>query len=113
MVRIERARDKLADLQSKRAELTAVCGAVGQRMYEFVISNNGPGKARDIKVMLDGKPLHEHPVMANQPEKPDRMSAGSVLKYPFCPSMDNPAPDTVRIEWNDDSGEAGVYESDL
>ena len=84
-----------------------------QYQYELLILNDGDGDARNVKLWLDGVPAAEQPAGEDVPSEKERLGAHGSLKFAFLPDLSTPLPRAIRIEWEDASGEKGLYESDL
>lgn len=110
---IEEERDRLAGRQAAKARLTAALNRSGRHTFDLVITNLGPGVARNILVKLDGKRPSEHPAARVSGEDKSKLAPDAAMKFAMLPSLGSPLPVTVRVEWEDDSGEDGLYESGL
>jgi hypothetical protein len=113
LVEIEERRDRLATMQAVKASLTASFYEDDANTYLLTIRNDGDGAAKNIHIWLDGRPASEQPAGQDVQSENDRLSPQGALKFSFCGDYESPLPKTIRIEWDDDSGENGLYESDL
>jgi hypothetical protein len=112
LIEIEEGRDRLASKQAAKAKITSMLNRQGSS-YRLTIFNEANGEAREIRVTLDGIGIVGNPaVLRGQAEK-RRLGPRSSFYYNLVVSQSFPKPKTIRIEWQDDSGEAGLYESDL
>ncbi len=78
--------------------------------YRLVITNEGLGSARLVRVHLDGRPLSAHPMTAGQGEVSE-LGPGANADYLLMVTMGSPDVITVAVEWDDDSGEPGMWRS--
>ncbi|MHB1570963.1 MAG: hypothetical protein ACYC0H_17415 [Solirubrobacteraceae bacterium] len=113
LVQIEEERDKREAKQASKARLTATMYEKRQYQYELLIHNEGDADARNVKLWLDGEPAAEQPAGDDVPSEKERLGAHGSLKFAFLPDLSTPLPRMIRIEWEDASGEKGLYESDL
>jgi hypothetical protein len=113
LVEIEEERDRRETKQASKARLTAAMYEKRKYQYELLIQNEGEGDARNVRLWLDGEPAAEQPAGDDVPSEKERLGAHGSLKLAFLPNLGTPLPRTIRIEWEDDSGEKGLYESDL
>lgn len=124
MVEIEEARDVTAGRQASKAVLVTnwearylepttttphLCG------HLLTVTNQGGGPARRILVVVDGEDVTSD---AKSPLDADgrvsRLDAGAIFKIYFSLRGHFGEPrHRVRVEWEDGSGEPGLYESDL
>lgn len=77
------------------------------------IENLGQSEAREIDVALDNGPATAHPTMLRRTEEIRHVGPQSSFRYTLAPDNATPLPKNVVIEWSDDSGERGRYESTL
>lgn len=105
IVTIEEAReaDRLADEQ--KALVVATTYLMGKNLASWGVSlvNNGRAEARDVQVVLDGKPIADWP--NNNPHPPTVLGPTGSFEYLLePPAFNQPYPTVVEITWTDDSG---------
>jgi hypothetical protein len=112
LVALESARERGWLRETRRARLVAqVVSRRGQ--WRLVIRNEGSGAARDIRVRLEGRSFAKHDwIPRNQDEVTDLGPAGEAA-YIMAPHMGSPRTAAVEISWADDSGQPGVWTSQL
>jgi hypothetical protein len=115
IIEIEEARDRDARRRDAKASVIAEGSYVGVkgRTYQLALINRGPAEATKLRVTVDGFPAHGHPSVAEPVEDVTRLGVAARCLFQFVPSLEADRPRKVRIEWEDDSGEPGVYESML
>jgi len=116
VVKMEETREKDRIVEQKKASLTArIVREPGSRKMRdlLVIENLGPGEARNISAMLDGKPLLEHPAILQKERKLDKIGPRSEVRYLLVITMQTRPPFGIEITWEDDSGEPGKYSTTL
>jgi hypothetical protein len=112
LIEIEEERDKREIKQASKARLTGTMYRMADH-DEITIRNYGEVEARNIKVWLDDKPAAEHPAGENVQSERERISAQASLTFLFYPDSEALSPGKICIEWEDNSGEKGLFESDL
>ena len=112
LIAIEEGRDRKADKAEAKARIVAGIVNPARHTYHLVIQNDGMGQARDIRITLDGREMLSHPAVPRQ-ELKTSLGPMSSVKYMLSPSLGTPNPSSIRIEWCDDSGDAGLFESHL
>jgi hypothetical protein len=113
MVEIEENRDRAAHRQAAKAKLVASREKISTATYRLTVQNDGTGTAREISIALDGTPISGHGSIIDGNSGITTLSPGGSLNYTLIPTLDNPFPNTIRVEWRDDSGEPGLCESGL
>jgi hypothetical protein len=93
-----------ADLvaQSERSDKTAF----------LVITNRGPAEAQEISVLINGKPLKEFRAFVDDQEI-RRVGPYSSFHYRMVFTSNMDMSFEVTINWSDDSGEQGIYQTTL
>ena len=81
--------------------------------FTLVIENNGETEARNIKTMIDGKPLLEHPVIPQNEKEITQIGPHSFIRYNMAVTMGQAGPYDIEINWEDDSKELGFYSTIL
>jgi len=122
LVDIEEVREKDRLAEKNKANLTAKIikealprsGSIKiDTNYYLQIENKGSSEARDVKVVLDGKPLLEHPTILKNIEEITQVGPNTDFRYLLVLSMQGRPPSNIEIEWEDDSGEPGNYSTTL
>jgi hypothetical protein len=113
MVEIEENRDKETRRQAAKAKLVANREKTSGATFRLTVRNDGEGTARDISIMLDGTPISSHPAASKTDALVSTLNPGGSTWCILVPTLGKPFPKTIRIEWQDDSGEPGLYESGL
>ena len=83
------------------------------KRFTLVIENNGDAAARNLKTMIDGKPLLEHPVIPQDTKEIDRVGPRSFIRYTMAVTMGQAGPYEIEINWDDDSKKPGFYSTIL
>ena len=83
------------------------------KRFTLDIKNNGESEARNIKTMIDDKPLIEHPVIPQNIKEITLVGPHSFIRYSMAVTMGNTGPFDIKISWEDDSGEPGFYRTIL
>lgn len=113
-VEIEEAREKDRLKEMRKADLMARLAKDGRDL--LIIENKGSAEAREISIKLNGRSLSEFPVfMRNQPEI-RRVGPYSSFHYQmaFCGGLEQMVyTPEITINWTDDSGEPGAYQTTL
>jgi len=82
--------------------------------YRLRIENKSAIEARDITVLLDGKPILEHPAVPQGIGGEIRqVGPWSYFQYVLAISFQTHPPFEVNITWTDDSGEPGSYRTTI
>lgn len=110
LVAIEETRESDRQLDSRKARLTAFVArdAIGNR-HVLRIENSGSAEARDVKVLLDGVPVFEHPAVLRLGDEKAIVGPNSHVHYGFILTSGTLPPAEVVLSWTDDSGEEGHY----
>ena len=118
LIEIEEQRDQRTDLENTRAQLRAKFLAKpkrGSRTDNFLIVENvGDGHARNVRVLLDDKPLTEHSVIGRGTQ--EKTSIGpkpSEHRYRLVLTNTTQRPTRISIDWVSENGEEGHFESEL
>jgi hypothetical protein len=126
-LRIEEARERDRVTLSRRAVLVASImtedrDAVGtaarmgvgiMRWNYLVVENPGDAEAREIEVVLDGKPFRNHPVAPKDHQDVRRVGEKSFFRYRLQIRHETKPPFDLELTWQDDSGEPGRYRTTL
>ncbi len=112
LLALESARERGRLRETRRARLVAqVVGGGGQ--WRLVIRNEGSGAARDIRFRLDGRPFAEHDWIPRNQDEVTELGPGGEAAYIIAPHMGSPGTAVAEIHWTDDSGQPGVWTSQL
>lgn len=111
MVEIEEARDREATRQAGKASVVAEMGRYNRTSHELAIQNIGAGTARNLRLELNGEPASR--CIQGAQDTIDRLRPNEAVKFRFALTFSSPIPQTIKIQWEDDSGEEGLYESSL
>ncbi len=99
--------------ERSRAQLSAVLIPRSQGGPALVVRNAGPAAARDLTVMVDGRPLGQHGCFHRPP--PDEGMLGAPGERGFRLINGDNLPDLFHVEvrWADDSGPGRRWASNL
>jgi hypothetical protein len=105
-----RERDRLAE--GSRADVTArmVRSSQSGRLYVF---NVGPTPARNIRVILDGKPISQHPYIHQGQELIGVLGPGAQKEFIVVTWDGMPTHFHCQVSWENLHGEPGAWESEL
>jgi hypothetical protein len=81
--------------------------------YWLVVRNEGLVTARNIRVLLDGKSVLEHPLVPRGEDEVKTLGPGAESRYILAVTMGGPSVLDARIDWEDDSGQSRQWESQL
>lgn len=118
LLAIEEIRERDRVIHGKRARLTGTTRKDEHARFILEISNNGEAEAQNVSVVLDGLPLHEHPVIPKQrlPNPPSdgfTLGPASHVRYILGPTQQTRGPFTLLLRWADESGQPGDYKTTL
>ena len=78
------------------------------------VKNVGNGEARNIKVLLDGQPIEQHPCwVSNQPNRIEILSGHGYADYMISITSSKPFPSMAEVHWNDDIDDNRISRSSL
>ena len=102
--KIESARQRDAQRAGLRCVFERITTS-GHFQFSFVLCNDGPAAASEIKVELDGKAISEHEGLVVDPEVPSELASGE--KFPCCQlaRLGDRNGHTGKLRWKDGSGE--------
>ncbi len=120
LVNLETAREQDRQRLAQSAEVSALIDR-GERpfmngtvkRYWLVIRNDGRALARNVRVLLDGKPFIEHALVPDGEEEIMTIGSGIEHRYNLAVSQKSERVAHVLIQWDDDSGEPRRWESKL
>ncbi|MCH9034329.1 MAG: hypothetical protein IID42_07475 [Planctomycetes bacterium] len=81
--------------------------------FYLEIENLGQSPAHDIDVSLDDGPVLKHPTMLQKTEEVRQVGPHSSFRYMLAPHSSARLPQSIKIAWEDDSGEPSHYETTL
>lgn len=114
LVAIEEQRESERRAQAQRAVLRPALCKTGSADCRLYLSNAGPVEARNVKVLLNGKPLNEHPAALPNDTLPALIGPESQVSCPMVFAIGTPLPPfEIEITWEDDSGHPGLYKGML
>jgi hypothetical protein len=95
-------------------EKEGIAGRDGTAQYQYwlLIHNKGLAEARDVKVLLDGKPLPQHPGIPDNIKEVTQVGPDIAIPYRLTVSPGQQQARTLyaRITWADDAGKPGLWE---
>lgn len=127
MVEIEEARDRAVERQSAKAHVMARLernerqiafpgsNPVNRMSVVLYVENRGPSPARDVRIVVNGADVTaEAKTACDESGRIQVLHPGALAVIQYGDVLWGfTMPKRARIEWTDDSGEAGTYESDL
>jgi hypothetical protein len=113
LLTLESARERDRLLDARRAQLRAEITHAGLD-YRLVVRNVGNAEARAVRVYVDDRPLSDHAIIVlSQDEEVSIFGPGVDVRYIMRIAIGSSRRYDVRIEWEDDSGEPGLWRSQL
>lgn len=110
LLEIEEAREQDREIVGNQALLRARLNR-RRRPTRLFIKNRGRAQARNVEVLVDHQSVVSHPaVKSNQTE---RRTIGQKAEVVYHLKRKENRPKRIHITWVDDSGEPGLFESDL
>lgn len=113
LLAIEEQREANRMAHSRGAALQPEIRPTNRRDYRLYICNRGQAEARNVKILMDGKPLLDHPVVPKGETLPDLIGPGAEISCCLAISFESPPPFEINITWEDNSGEQGFYRTKL
>jgi hypothetical protein len=110
-VEIEEAREKDRLKERHKADLVARLVRDGRDL--LIIENKGPAEAREISILLNGRSLSEFPAFVGGQSEIHRVGAYSSFHYLMAFYAGVELTPEITINWIDDSGEPGIYQTTL
>jgi hypothetical protein len=111
-VEIEEIREKDRIKAMRKADLVARL-VDDDRWDLLVIENKGSAEAREIVILINGRPLSEYEGFVDSHSEIRRVGPYSSFHYPMVLTMSMNPSFELTITWVDDSGETGLYQSTL
>ncbi len=112
LARIEEQREADRLTRALQAALRAKLLPDRNGSHRLCVSNRGQSEARDIRIIVDGRPLGEHLAFHSGMRIPEVMEPGSEISCHVATFDSNP-PFEIEILWEDDSGVPGRYRATL
>ncbi len=117
LVALETAREKDRLRASRSAQVTASIVREHVRAsrtdYWLRIANEGRAAAGNIRVLLDEKPALEHELTLSGEDEITTLGPGADARYHLAVTMGSPRVVLVRVSWDDESGDPGLWISQL
>ena len=117
VVGIEEGREQRQLEDQSKADLIARIvteGEGGSKTYLLEIRNDGEADARQVEVIMDGKPLNQHPAFFKSQEIIRKVPRKSTIRYPLILRLGTSPPFDISVRWADDfSDSRGPFEGTL
>ncbi|HOD82971.1 MAG TPA: hypothetical protein PKG77_16245 [Phycisphaerae bacterium] len=113
LTQIEQSREHAKLIQSLRATIRAVLRKTDRGSWRLFVLNTGQGTARNVTLMLDGKPLLEHDAVPRGEQEARTIGPDSDVSYCMAISSGCHPPFELEATWDDDSGQQGTYGTTL
>jgi hypothetical protein len=110
MTKIEEGREKDRIRQMNKAYVKAYLSRADDRLY---FENYSDNPAKDLEVYVNGVDFMNSPVRVQNEDKKTRIGPKSEISYFFPITGGNTGPWEIKITWNDESGEKGIWEGQL
>jgi len=112
MLALETAREQDRRREAESAQVTASIERWG-REHRLRIQNSGSVTARNVRVLMDGKPLREYELILQGEDEISVLGPGVDATYILAVAQQSPGVVLVRIEWSDDSADNRIWKSQL
>ena len=112
-IRIDRKQEKNRIRETRTAKVVARVEEYRPNSYRMVLKKEGPAAAHDLTIMFDNQPVTKHRMFLQNVKVATMIGSGAQLSYPINFSHDTPDSVSVRIDWKDDSGRPGKWETVL
>jgi len=103
IVEIEKQREKERQQSLLQAKLQAQLRKTDRGFYRLYLINSGMSEARNIRVKLDGKELHDHDAYIQGENMPTRVGPGSEISCLLAISSDCSPTFEIDVQWEDES----------
>ena len=113
LVKIEEAKEYERKKATSKAKLQAAIVDYGQRNYRLVIENTGDCEARNVQLKMDDEPFDEHQAAVSGDSTISHIGPYSQATRLLALKMGCAPPFECEISWEDDSNEAGHYQTTL
>lgn len=113
ILEIEEQRERDKRLSASRASLRPELRKTASGSHRLYLVNSGMAAARNVRVMLDGQPLSEHPAAVQGNEMPTRVEPNSEVSCLLAFTFACSPPFDIEVRWEDDSGTDRLYTGTL
>ena len=113
LLTLEHSRERERKSSQVQASLVADLLPSHNHSYRLRVRNDGPGQARAVRVLVDGKTLAESPRVMTRGTPVDTLGPGADVKYSVMAEMGVDPVMRVRLEWVDDTSDSRIWESQL
>lgn len=122
LVELETARERDRLMDARRAYVVASIDREKRQFpthrspttgYFLRLSNEGKAAARDIRLLLDGGPIHQHSLIPRNEEEFTTLGPGASNRYHLLVMLGSHRIIHVELTWTDESGEPGRWTSQL
>ena len=113
LLEIEESREHERKKATSKAQLQAGIVNYGQHNYRLVIENTGDCESRNVELKMDGKPFDEHQAAVKGDGKINHIGPHSHATKLLGLTLKCAPPFDFEASWEDDSGEAGHYQTTL
>lgn len=112
LLKIEEERQEAEQRDSQSAKLRAYIEKTGRHDYRLIVENHGAGTARQVRTVIDDVPVSEHEAIIDGSDEIRSIGPQSDIGFIASLTMGGKNPPwNVRLQWRDDSGRQGAYES--
>ena len=114
LLKIEEEREQERKLSASKARLTAELRKK-ENYWAVYIINSGDAEARNVEVMLNGKPAAEHPGTFRGVPIPTLIGPEASISFPLIWGLNTEwgPPFEIEIRWDDDAGTGHTYRTVL
>jgi hypothetical protein len=112
LLRLEQAREQYRAREAEAASVTAGVEASGEETW-LVVRNRGLGSADEVRVLVDGVPIHQHEIVFCRAEQVTQLGPGAEVRYPLAITFGTNHLVDVQITWSDATGGARRWQSQL
>ena len=113
LLAVEELRDKERKMTASKAQLRAKIDRSNKMSEKLLIENIGNSEARNINIIMDGKPFDEHKAAVSGDGQINYIGAHSQATRLLAMTFACAPPFELEISWEDDSGEPGRYKTTL
>lgn len=113
LLSLESRREHDRITERSRAMMRASIHRRGQNDSRLVVTNHGSAQARALIVTLDGVPVEQSEHMLGVDTPIRTLGPGARYDYRLLVHAASPDSYLVNIDWEDDTGEAGHWSSQL
>ena len=109
MLEIEEQRERDRRLSASQARLYPKLREVSSSSCRLYLVNSGMAAARNVRVMLDDKPLADHPAAVQDDPMPTEVGPNSEVSCLLGCDFKCGPPFQIEVHWEDDSGSDRTY----